>query len=124
MIAAVLASSFLLAPQPLDTARIVTSAIRDGRVGERYDGYLDFVVTPDDGVRRAVGEINIRRRALYSDLGARSRVAPREVGVATACKLLPRLPMGGRYQLSDGAWRTIAPATPLELPAYCPKAVR
>lgn len=124
MIAALLVSSLALAPQPVDTARIVTSAIRDGRVGERYDGYLDFVVEPDETMRRAVGEINIRRRALYGELGAQSRVAPREVGVATACKLLPRLPMGGRYQLSDGAWRTIASDTPLTLPAYCPKSVR
>lgn len=122
----ILASLLLAAaaPQPADTAAIVSSAIRAGTVGERYDGYLDFVDTPDDRLRRAVGEINIRRRALYSDLAARNRIAPREVGIATACKLLTRLPQGGAYQLSDGTWRSIASDTPLELPTYCVKSAR
>ena len=118
----ILASLFLAAaaPQPTDTAAIVSSAMRAGTVGERYDGYLDFVGTPDDLLRRAVGEINIRRRTLYSDLAGRNRIAPREVGIATACKLLVRLPDGGAYQLADGAWRTIRADAPLRLPDYCP----
>ncbi|MBW0144704.1 YdbL family protein [Sphingomicrobium clamense] len=114
--------SALLAVQQTATASdLVVDGIRTGRVGERYDGYLDFVSTPSASLRRAVGAINIRRRALYADLGGRTRIAPREVGMTTACKLLLRVPEGGAYQLADGEWRTRTAETPLVLPTYCPK---
>lgn len=123
MISLLLAST-LSVQDPPDTTAIVVAAIREGKAGERYDGYLDFVGTPDEALRRAIGEINIRRRALYIDLGARRRIAPREVGIATACKLFLRVPEGGAYQLADGAWRTRSIEAPLTLPDYCPNAPR
>ena len=124
MTLALLFSTFLAAQEPANPTQVVVAAVREGRAGERYDGYLDFVGTPDETLRRAVGAINIRRRALYVDLGERRRIAPREVGIATACKLLLRVPEGGAYQLADGEWRTRSIETPLLLPDYCPKAER
>ena len=124
MTLALLLASSLFVVQDTTPAQTVALAMREGRAGERYDGYIDFVASPDETLRRAVGAINIHRRALYVDLGERRRVAPHEVGVATACKLLLRVPVGGAYLLADGAWRTRSEATPLELPDYCPKAAR
>ena len=121
MLAFALAS--LLGIQQTATATdLVIEGIRTGEVGERYDGYLDFVGTPDVALRRAVGSINIRRRALYADLGGRTRVAPQEVGMTTACKLLLRVPEGGAYLLADGEWRQRTVEQPLILPSYCPNA--
>lgn len=124
MMWSLLTASLLAAAAPDDPAHLLVDAIRTGTVGERYDGYLDFVSPPDDALRRAVGSINIRRRALYVDLGHRRRVAPNEVGIATACKLFLRVPEGGAYQLSDGQWRVRRAGTPLLLPAYCPNSDR
>lgn len=124
MMISLLLASLVSAQDPANPVALVSEAIRVGEVGERYDGYLDFVDTPDEALRRAVGAINIRRRALYSDLGERRRVAPSEVGVATACKLFLRVPDGGVYRLADGEWRTRSAETPLLIPDYCPNAPR
>ena len=124
MTIALILSSFFVSQDAANPTQVVMDAIREGRAGERYDGYLDFVGTPDETLRRSVGAINIRRRALYIDLGERRRIAPREVGIATACKLFLRVPEGGAYQLADGEWRTRSIETPLLVPDYCPNAER
>nr|WP_246333074.1 YdbL family protein [Sphingomicrobium lutaoense] len=97
---------------------MVGEAIAKGQVGERYDGYLDFVATPEDALRRAVRDINIRRRLLYGQLAERRSVAPREVGITAGCNLMARTPEKGWYQLPEG-WQRRAPGQPVALPDYC-----
>ncbi len=100
-----------------DPATIIT-ARRAGQIGERYDGYLGFVTNPSDALRRDVSAINIRRRALYSDLAARKGVSPEEVGITAACTLLRRIVVGEFYLPGQGGWRRVvrgqSPA-----PSYC-----
>ena len=97
----------------LDAAR------QAGQVGERYDGYLGYASTPSATVQRQVQAVNIRRRALYVDLGRRRNVTPEVAGIATGCELLKRIAVGESYMLSDRIWRRRAPGEPAPHPSYC-----
>lgn len=91
-----------------------------GQVGERYDGYLGYpLVLPSAQARTQTETINIRRRALYSDLAQRRGVSPQEVGITAGCTLLARVAVGESYMLSDGKWRRRGPGQPAPVPDYC-----
>lgn len=100
-----------------DPATII-AARRAGQIGERYDGYLGFVITPSHALRRDVSAINIRRRALYSNLAARKGVSPEEVGIIAACTLLRRVAVGEYYLPGQGGWRRVVPGQS-PVPGYC-----
>lgn len=92
---------------------------RAGQVGERYDGYLGLVgASASAELRRQVGAVNIRRRALYSDLAARKGVSPEEVGITAACSLFRRIGVGEYYLPGQGGWRRVA-AGQSPVPSYC-----
>lgn len=95
------------------------AALQAGQVGERYDGYLGFVIAPSEALRREVVAINIRRRALYTQLAARRGVTLETAGLATGCELLTRIAVGQAYQLQDRVWRRRAPGQVLAPPSYC-----
>lgn len=90
-----------------------------GLIGERFDGYVGMSSAAPDSVRRQVAAINIKRRALYSNLAARRGVQPQEVGIAAACTLLGRVAVGGAYMLPDGQWRRRQPNENPPRPDYC-----
>jgi hypothetical protein len=100
-----------------DPATII-SAKRAGQIGERYDGYLGYVITPSAGLRRQVDAVNIRRRSLYSGLAARKGVSPEEVGITAACSLLRRIGPGEYYFSGQGGWQRYAPGRS-PVPSYC-----
>jgi len=97
----------------------VDAARRAGQVGERFDGYMGYVVTPSAMLRSQVDAINIRRRSLYTNLAARRGVSPYEVGLTAGCQLLARVGVGQAYMLADGAWRRRAPGQAASIPDYC-----
>ena len=91
-----------------------------GQVGERFDGYLGYPqAQPSVQARAQTEALNIRRRALYSDLAQRRGVSPQEVGITAGCTLLARVSVGERYLLADGRWRTRAAGQPAPVPDYC-----
>ncbi|MEA3080933.1 MAG: uncharacterized protein QOD54_601 [Sphingomonadales bacterium] len=94
-------------------------AIRAGQVGERFDGYMGFVVPPSPEVRRQVAAVNLRRRNLYIELAGRRNVNPAVVGVATGCQLLRQLSPGEAYLLPDGKWRRWTPGQQAPVPEQC-----
>ena len=94
-------------------------AIQAGQVGERYDGYMGFVVAPSPEVRRQVAAVNLRRRNLYIELAGRRNVNAAVVGIATACQLLRQLSPGEAYLLTDGKWRRWAAGQPVPVPEQC-----
>ena len=98
---------------------LVNAARASAQVGERFDGYMGFVVQPSAQLRSQVSAINIRRRALYSNLAASKRVAPHEVGITAGCQLLARVGVGQAYMLADGQWRRRAPGQTVPIPDYC-----
>lgn len=95
------------------------AALQAGQVGERYDGYMGFVTAPSDALRREVVGINIRRRALYTNLAARRGVTLETAALATGCELLTRVGVGQAYMLQDRVWRRRAPGQQLAQPSYC-----
>lgn len=114
-----LASLSVAAPAVGQDPAVIIEARRAGLIGERYDGYLGFVTNnPNAELRRQVNAINIRRRALYSQLAARRGVSPEEVGITTGCSLLKRLNVGEYYVLGQGGWRRLA-AGQSAAPSYC-----
>ncbi|WP_260482158.1 YdbL family protein [Sphingomicrobium flavum] len=108
----------MMIAQPAAPAQTVGEALAEGRVGERYDGYLDFVEEPGVALSRAVRDLNIRRRALYGELAERRRVAPEEVGIAAGCNLMARTQAGGYYRTPQG-WQQRLAGSPVVLPDYC-----
>jgi len=113
-----LAMASLGAPALAQDSATIVQARRAGLIGERYDGYIGLVRPPSAELRRQVAAINIRRRALYSDLAARKGVTPEEVGITAACSLLRRIGTGEYYLLGQGGWRRYT-AGPPPVPAYC-----
>jgi uncharacterized protein YdbL (DUF1318 family) len=110
-----LAAGSIAAAQP--TA--LTAAIQAGQVGERYDGYMGFVVAPSAEVRRQVAAVNLRRRNLYLELAGRRNVTAEVVGIATGCQLLRQLSPGEAYLLADGKWRRLALGQSAPVPDQC-----
>jgi len=94
-------------------------AIQAGQVGERYDGYMGFVVAPSPEVRRQVAAVNLRRRNLYIELAGRRNVNAAVVGIATACQLFRQLSPGEAYLLADGKWRRWAAGQAAPVPEQC-----
>jgi uncharacterized protein YdbL (DUF1318 family) len=101
-----------------DPAAII-AARHAGLIGERFDGYLGLAsANVAAELRRQVGAVNIRRRALYSSLAARKGVTPEEVGITAACSLLRRVNVGEYYLPGQGGWRRLGPGQSA-VPAYC-----
>jgi uncharacterized protein YdbL (DUF1318 family) len=116
----VAAAAFAAAAVPVKAQTPAVDAARQaGQVGERFDGYMGFVVTPSMALRTQVSTINIRRRALYSNLAASRGVSPQEVGITAGCQLLARVQVGHAYLLADGRWRRRLPGQPAPVPEYC-----
>lgn len=115
-----LAAMALAAAAPLLAQPAALAGVRSaGAVGERYDGYLGVASAIADPARKAVASINIKRRALYSDLAARRGVSPQEVGISAGCQLLGRVAVGEAYLLGDGVWRRRGPGQAAPRPDYC-----
>ena len=113
------ASLALPASAPAQESAAIVAARRAGQVGERYDGYLGLVnASVSAELRRQVAAVNIRRRALYSDLATRRGVTREEVGVTAACSLLKRVSVGEYYLAGQGGWRRLA-AGQSAVPGYC-----
>lgn len=98
---------------------MVDAARQAGVIGERYDGYIGLVGTASQALRSQVSTINIRRRALYSNLAASRGVSPQEVGITAGCQLFARVQVGQAYLLADGMWRRRLPGRPPAVPDYC-----
>jgi hypothetical protein len=109
----VLASATAAQTPALDAARAA------GAVGERYDGYLGVAAPISAQVRSQVSTINVRRRALYSNLAARRGASPQDVGITAGCQLLARVGVGHSYMLTDGVWRRRGQGQPAPVPDYC-----
>jgi uncharacterized protein YdbL (DUF1318 family) len=97
-LAGLLAAAALAKPalaQDLDSLR------REGKVGERYDGYA---VARDSSVRGFVDQINAKRREVYINAAASAGATVEATGKIYFQENLPRLPQGTYIQLEDGSW--------------------
>jgi len=107
------------APVAAQSSPVIIAARAAGQIGERYDGYLGYALSPEPRLRAQVESVNIRRRAFYSDLAAKRGASRVEVGITAGCALLGSVAVGEAYLLGDNVWRRRAPGQALPIPDYC-----
>ena len=90
-----------------------------GEVGEKMDGYLGIVVTETADLRRLVNDINIKRRAVYSQKAQASNATLEEYALAAGCQAILATVPGEKYQAPDGSWQTRTSAAPMR-DSRCP----
>ena len=101
------ASSQTASTQVASAKSIVDQAKTDKLVGEKLNGYLDFV-TPDVSaeIRAAVNEINIKRKSIYTRLAREQSVGVSDVAGLTGEKLVAKAKPNEMIMLGDNQWRT------------------
>lgn len=95
------------------------AARASGKVGEQMDGYLGFPAAPDAATRAMVNDINIRRKASYTDKASANGSTVEEFAFTTGCNLISQTAPGEKYQAPDGSWQTRGPGAP-QRNARCP----
>ena len=86
---------------------VVESAISSGTIGEQADGYLGVVSgkSVDAQTKRTIDEVNIKRRAVYTQLAAQKGATVDQVAAVVAEKQVAKLPSGAYFQDASGAWK-------------------
>ena len=107
------------APVVAQSSPVIVAARSAGQIGERFDGYLGYALSPEPRLRAQVESVNIRRRAFYSDLAAKRGASRVEVGITAGCELLGSVAVGEAYLLGDNVWRRRALGQALPIPDYC-----
>jgi uncharacterized protein len=107
-------SSATPAPSPLSIA------LADGVIGEQADGYVGVKDTVSASLRSDVDALNIKRRALYTQLAQKRGVTIQEAAATFGCETLAqRVAVGRAYKLPDGVWRVRKAGETIALPPYC-----
>ncbi len=95
------------------------AARANGAIGEKIDGYLAIVGSPDASLRKLVDDLNIRRKASYAEKARAEGVTIEEFAFAQGCILIARTAPGEKYQAPDGSWQTRG-SGPALLDPRCP----
>ena len=90
-----------------------------GQVGEKMDGYLGIVGNGSPELRRLVNDINIKRRALYSQRAQATNATLEEYALTAGCQAILATTPGEKYQAPDGSWQTRGSGRP-QRDARCP----
>ncbi len=107
------------APLAAQSSPAIVAAKASGQVGERYDGFLGYATAPSGALRAQVESINIRRRALYTNLAAQRGASRVEVGITAGCELLATVGVGQAYLLGDNVWRRRGAGEAAPVPDSC-----
>jgi len=87
-----------------------------GQVGERIDGYLGIVGAAPPELRRLVDDINIKRRALYTERAQAANATVEEYAMTSGCRLILQTTAGEKYELPGGGWATRGAGLPTRDP--------
>lgn len=90
-----------------------------GEVGEKMDGYLGIVGAETAELRRIVNDINIKRRAVYSERAQATNATLEEYALTAGCQAILATKPGEKYQAPDGSWQTRTAAAPMR-DSRCP----
>ncbi len=90
-----------------------------GEIGEKTDGYLGYVVTPSGQLRALVDDLNIKRRAVYSERARATGSTVEEYAFTSGCRLISQTVSGEKYQGPSGAWLTRGAGAP-QRDSRCP----
>lgn len=115
--AAVLAVTATSAYAQRDPAYAAARA--SGQIGEKMDGYLGFVGSPSPALRALVEDLNIKRRANYTERARATSSTVEEYALTQGCILISRTVPGEKYQAPGGGWATRTAAPP-QRDSRCP----
>ena len=87
-----------------------------GQVGEQPDGYLGIVGAGSAELRALVGNINIQRKAKYTESAQASGATVEEMAFTSGCNLIAQTQAGEKYRGPDGVWKTRTAAAPARDP--------
>ena len=90
-----------------------------GQVGEKNDGYLGYVSPPSPTVRALVEDLNIKRRALYSEKAQAANATVEQYAFTSGCRLILQTVPGEKYEGPSGGWLTRGAGAP-ERDDRCP----
>ncbi len=107
------ASLMLASPASAQRDPAYQAARTQGLIGEQPDGYLGFVVPPTPEIRRMVEDLNIRRRAAYTERAAAANATVEQFAFTSGCRLIAETAPGERYRAPDGSWQTRTSAPPI-----------
>ena len=96
-----------------------SAARSGGQIGEKSDGYLGIVGAATAELRRMVDDLNIKRRAVYSERAQAAGATVEEYAFTSGCRLIAQTQPGEKYQAPDGSWQTRGAAAPLR-DSRCP----
>ena len=82
-----------------------------GQVGEQPDGYLGIVGAGTGDLRALVGNINIQRKAKYTQ-SAQAGATVEQFAFTSGCNLILQTKPGEKYRSPDGVWKTRTAAAP------------
>ena len=82
------------------------SARQSGLVGEKADGYLGFVSSPSPAIKALVEDINIKRKAAYTERAAATGSTVEQFAFTSGCNLVANTKPGEKYRTPDGRWLT------------------
>lgn len=106
------------APAPPPSS--LSIALADGVIGEQADGYVGLKDSVSAALRADVDALNIKRRALYTQLAQKRGVTIQEAAATFGCETLAqRVAVGRAYKLPDGVWRVRKAGETIALPPYC-----
>ena len=95
------------------------AARASGKVGEKMDGYLGIVGAATPDLQRIVNDINIKRRAVYSERAQATNATLEEYALTAGCQAILATSPGEKYQAPDGSWATRGSGAPLR-DSRCP----
>ena len=90
-----------------------------GQVGEKMDGYLGIVSGSTPALQAIVNDINIKRRAVYSQRVKATNATLEEYALTAGCQAIMATSPGEKYQAPDGSWQTRGAGAPMRDPR-CP----
>ncbi|MDR6789805.1 uncharacterized protein YdbL (DUF1318 family) [Sphingomonas sp. BE138] len=83
-----------------------------GEVGEQPDGYLGVVGSGSASLRALVSNINIQRKAAYTQKAQASGATVEQLAFTSGCNLIAQTKPGEKYRAPDGSWETRGSGAP------------
>ena len=90
-----------------------------GQIGEQPDGYLGFASSPTPAIRALVEDLNIKRKAKYTESAQSTGSTVQQFAFTSGCNLIASTKPGEKYQAPDGRWLTRDGSAPVRNPS-CP----
>ncbi|MEH3102345.1 MAG: YdbL family protein [Sphingomonas phyllosphaerae] len=83
-----------------------------GEVGEQPDGYLGVVGSGSASLRALVSNINIQRKAAYTQKAQASGATVEQLAFTSGCNLIAQTKPGEKYRTPGGEWETRGASAP------------